>query len=182
MHGKIEDERAGGASLEEAATKLKLPVTTFDAVDRFGRDPTGKPVVNLPRGADIMNAAFSTDVGVDNDPIAADGGYVWYDVAGITPAHERPLDEVKGDLSNKQSTLKAALAKLEFEGPAGHIKLDENRNAIGTTFITEVTKAADGSFYNKVVKTVPNVSETLGLSKAAFDKMGLGNRDVPNCP
>jgi branched-chain amino acid transport system substrate-binding protein len=45
-----------------------------------------------------------------------------------------------------------------------------------------VAKAADGSFYNKVTKIVPDVSETLGLSKAEFDKMGLGNRDVPNCP
>ena len=92
------------------------------------------------------------------------------------------LDEVHGDLSNNQAKLKAALAKLEFEGPAGHIKLDENRNAIGTTFITEVAKAPDGSFYNKVVKVVPDVSETLGLTKAEFDKMGLGNRDVPSCP
>src|SRR6185295_12839594 len=38
------------------------------------------------------------------------------------------LDAVKGDLSNKQAKLKEALAKLEFDGPAGHIKLDENRN------------------------------------------------------
>jgi len=92
------------------------------------------------------------------------------------------LDAVNGDLSDKQSKLKAALAKLEFDGPAGHIKLDENRNAIGSTYISEVAKAADGSFYNKVIKEVPNVSETLGLSKEAFTKMGLGSRDVPNCP
>jgi branched-chain amino acid transport system substrate-binding protein len=99
-----------------------------------------------------------------------------------TEAVLRGLDEVKGDLSDKQAKLKAALAKLEFDAPAGHIKLDENRNAIGTSFITEVAKAPDGSFYNKVTKIVPNVTETLGLSKAEFDKMGLGNRDVPNCP
>lgn len=92
------------------------------------------------------------------------------------------LDAVNGDLSNKQEKLKAALAKLEFDGPAGHIKLDENRNAIGDTFITEVAKAPDGSFYNKVTHVVHDVSETLGLSKADFQKMGLGNRDVPNCP
>src|SRR5207302_8590772 len=62
------------------------------------------------------------------------------------------LDEVKGDLSDKQAKLKATLAKLEFDGPAGHIKLDENRNAIGDTYITEVAKAPDGGFYNKVTK------------------------------
>ena len=92
------------------------------------------------------------------------------------------LDAVKGDLSNKQAKLKEALAKLEFDGPAGHIKLDENRSAIGDTYITEVAKAPDGSFYNKVTKVVHDVSQTLGLSKAEFTKMGIGSRDVPNCP
>jgi len=92
------------------------------------------------------------------------------------------LDAVNGDLSDKQAKLKAALAKLEFDGPAGHIKLDENRNAIGDTYITEVAKAPDGAFYNKVTKVVHDVSQTLGLSKADFTKMGIGSRDVPNCP
>ncbi len=98
IHDKVEDERAGGASLEEAAAKLKIPVVTFDAVDRSGRDPQGKPIGNLPRAADIVRAAFASDVGVDNDPIDADGGYVWYDVAGVTPAHDRTLDEVKSEV------------------------------------------------------------------------------------
>ena len=68
-----------------------------------------------------------------------------------------------------------------FQGPAGEIKIDANRNGVGTTYITEVTKAPDGSFYNKVVKTVPNISQTLGLPEADFKKMGLGSRDVPDC-
>jgi peptidyl-prolyl cis-trans isomerase D len=97
-HDKIEDERAGGASLEEAAAKLKIPIVTFDAVDRSGRDPQGKPIGTLPRAADVVRAAFASDVGVDNDPIDVDGGYVWYDVAGVTPAHDRTLDEVKSEV------------------------------------------------------------------------------------
>ena len=101
IHDKIEDDRAGGATLEQAAATERLPVVSYDAVDRSGRDPDGKPVVNLPHGGDIIGAAFATDVGVDNDPIEADGGYVWYDVAGITPSHERSLDEVKGDVEQR---------------------------------------------------------------------------------
>ncbi len=99
IHDKIEDERAGGATMEEAAAKLKLAVVTFDAVDRSGRDPQGKPVVNLPHGADVVRAAFASDVGVDNDPLEADGGYIWYDVAGVTPTHDRTLDEVKNEVA-----------------------------------------------------------------------------------
>ena len=41
LHDKIEDDRAGGSTLEEAAQKEKLPVVAFD-VDRSGRDPDGK--------------------------------------------------------------------------------------------------------------------------------------------
>jgi len=61
------------------------------------------------------------------------------------------------------------------------VKIDDNRNGVGPTYITEVTKAADGSFYNKVVKVVPDITQTLGLPKDQFMKMGLGSRDVPDC-
>jgi branched-chain amino acid transport system substrate-binding protein len=92
------------------------------------------------------------------------------------------LDAVNGDLSGGQAKYRAALQKLVLKGPAGELKLDENRNAIGATYITEVAKAPDGQFYNQVIKVVPNVTESLGLSKEEFNKMGLGSRDVPNCP
>ena len=91
------------------------------------------------------------------------------------------LDAVKGDLGGGQKAYRAALQKTNFAGPAGPVKIDDNRNGVGTTYITEVVKTADGSFTNKVIKQVPNVTQTLGLSKAEFDKMGLGSRDVPDC-
>jgi branched-chain amino acid transport system substrate-binding protein len=92
------------------------------------------------------------------------------------------LEAVKGDLSDGQAKYRAALSKLVLNAPAGEIKLDENRQAIGTTFITEVAKSPSGEFYNKVVKVIPDVNQRLGMSKEEFDKMGLGSRDVPNCP
>jgi branched-chain amino acid transport system substrate-binding protein len=92
------------------------------------------------------------------------------------------LDAVNGDLSGGQAKFRDALQKLVLHGPAGDLKLDENRNAIAATYITEVAKAPNGEFYNKVIKTVENVTETLGLSKEEFAKMGLGSRDVPSCP
>jgi branched-chain amino acid transport system substrate-binding protein len=92
------------------------------------------------------------------------------------------LDAVKGDLSGGQAKYREALKALKLKTPTGEVVLDENRQAIGTTFVTEVAKGADGSFYNKVVKVVPNVNQRLGMSKADFDKVGLGSRDVPSCP
>jgi peptidyl-prolyl cis-trans isomerase D len=95
LRDKMEDERGGGASVIEAAQKLGLAAVTVDAVDRSGRLPNGQPAANIPRGLDVVTQAFNSDVGVDNDPIQFNGGYVWYDVLGITPSRERNLDEVK---------------------------------------------------------------------------------------
>lgn len=95
LRDKIEDERGGGASVTEAAQKLGLAAITVDAVDRSGRLPGGQPAANIPAGLDVVSQAFNSDVGVDNDPISFKGGYVWYDVLGITPSRERNLDEVK---------------------------------------------------------------------------------------
>jgi peptidyl-prolyl cis-trans isomerase D len=95
LRDKMEDERGGGASVVEAAQKLGLTAVTIDAVDRSGRMPDGQPAANVPRGLDVVSQAFNSDVGVDNDPISYNGGYVWYDVVGITPTRERNLDEVK---------------------------------------------------------------------------------------
>jgi peptidyl-prolyl cis-trans isomerase D len=85
LRDKMEDERGGGASVIEAAQKLGLTAVTIDAVDRSGRLPGGQPAPNIPRGLDVVSQAFNSDVGVDNDPIQFNGGYVWYDVLAITP-------------------------------------------------------------------------------------------------
>jgi peptidyl-prolyl cis-trans isomerase D len=101
LRDKMEDERGGGASVVEAAQKLGLTAVTVDAVDRSGRLPSGQLVANIPRGLDVVSQAFNSDVGVDNDPISFNGGYVWYDVLGITPSRERSLDEVKDQVETR---------------------------------------------------------------------------------
>jgi peptidyl-prolyl cis-trans isomerase D len=101
LRDKMEDERGGGASVAEAAKKLGLAAVTIDAVDRSGRTPNGQLATNIPRGLDVVTQAFNSDVGVDNDPISFNSGYVWYDVLGITPSRERNLDEVKDQVEAK---------------------------------------------------------------------------------
>jgi peptidyl-prolyl cis-trans isomerase D len=102
LRDKIEDERAAGSTLAETANKLKLEARTIDAIDRSGRDPSGKPVPNLPQGVDVVNAIFSTDVGIDNEPLSLpSGGWLWYDVTGVTPSHERKLDDVRAEVEKR---------------------------------------------------------------------------------
>ncbi len=101
LHDKMEDERGGGASVVEAAQKLGLTAVTIDAVDRSGRAPNGQPVSGIPQGLNVVTQAFSSDIGVDNDPIQFNGGYVWFDVLGITPSRERGIDEVKEQVETR---------------------------------------------------------------------------------
>ena len=91
------------------------------------------------------------------------------------------LDKVNGDLSDGHKKFREALATLVLDAPNGPMKLDENHQAIGTSFVTEVVKDKNGDLVSKVVQVVPNVDQRLGFSKAAFDKIGLPGREVPVC-
>ena len=68
---------------------------------------------------------------------------------------------------------------MVLKTPTGDVRLDANRQAIGTTFVTEVVKDAQGNLYNKVHSKVDNVDQTLGMTKAEFK---MGSRDVPDLP
>jgi peptidyl-prolyl cis-trans isomerase D len=135
LRDKMEDERGGGASVIEAAQKLGLAAVTVDAVDRSGRLPNGQLVANIPRGLDVVSQAFGSDVGVDNDPIQFNNGYVWYDVLGITPSRERSLDEVKDQVEARwrddqiASRLRAKATEMVQKLEQGGKFADEAANA-----------------------------------------------------
>ncbi len=103
LHDKIEDERAGGASVAETASKLKLKAETVDAVDRSGRKPDGTKLDGVPGNPDILTAAFRARVGTDNDTIdlRSQNGYVWYDVVSITPSRDRSFEEVASEVETR---------------------------------------------------------------------------------
>jgi peptidyl-prolyl cis-trans isomerase D len=94
IHDQIEDARAGGASLTDAAAKFGLKMTTVPALDSSGNDAMGNPVPNLPVA--VLTGAFMTTVGTQNDPVQPDqNSYAWYEVTGITPPHDRTLADVR---------------------------------------------------------------------------------------
>jgi peptidyl-prolyl cis-trans isomerase D len=98
MHDRVEDELAAGATLSEVADKLKLNYELIDQVDREGRKSDGS-TVTLPAQKDVLNGAFATEPGIENDPIdARDEGVVWYEVLGITPEQIKPFDQVRDEV------------------------------------------------------------------------------------
>jgi len=138
------------------------------------------PVADAYDGADWK--AFVADY-QKNYPVSAGGfpspslfAYVYYQ---NMKAALDGLDAVKGDLSGGQAKYREALSKMVLKTPTGDVKLDANRQAIGTTFVTEVVKDDKGNLFNKVHRKVDNVDQLLGMKK---DEFQIGSRDVPSCP
>lgn len=94
VHDEIEDALAGGATLQEVATRFKLKLTHAE-VDAEGNGTDGVAVADLPDETDLLKAAFAADEGSENEPLTADRGFIWYNVIKVTPGRERTLDEVK---------------------------------------------------------------------------------------
>jgi branched-chain amino acid transport system substrate-binding protein len=92
------------------------------------------------------------------------------------------LDKVGGDVSDGGKKLREVLSGLSFDSPTGKVSLDKNRNGIANIYITEVTEKPDGTLYNKLVKTVEQVNQTLGIPEKEFLALGKVSRDNPSCP
>jgi peptidyl-prolyl cis-trans isomerase D len=101
LHDTIEDQRASGKPLVEAAKVAGLSVRTIDAIDASGRDPSGKDINDLPERDALLRAAFASEPGADNETVSTkDRGYIWFEVAKIDPARNRPLAEVKSEVES----------------------------------------------------------------------------------
>jgi peptidyl-prolyl cis-trans isomerase D len=177
LHDKIEDDRAGGATLEQAAEKLKLPVVNVN-VDRSGRDPDGKPVVNVSHASDVVKAAYASDVGVDNDPIDADGGYIWYSVADVAKAHERTLDEVKAQVAQRwRDDEIASRLKTKADDLLGKLKGGEAFDAVATANKLKLETATDLKRGGTTGAITPRTTEA--IFQTAKDAYGDAAGDAP---
>jgi peptidyl-prolyl cis-trans isomerase D len=109
LYDQIEDERAGGATLEEVAKKLSLPYRIIDDVSQAGNAPNGAAVADLPLKDPLLKGAFESDVGVENNAVrGADDTFVFYEVLEVTPERDRTLDEVRKEVVGAWATEETA--------------------------------------------------------------------------
>ena len=113
--------------------------------------------------------------GLQSPSLFAHGYYV------NTKALLLSLQKIDGDLSNGQIELQKTLSALEFDSPTGPIKLDHNRQAVTTIFITVVEQDQNGNLYNKLVQEVPNVNQTLGIPENEYLAIGELTRSTTGC-
>ena len=92
------------------------------------------------------------------------------------------LEEIDGEIGDGHEQLREALAELEFDTPfGGPVTLDENRQAVTTTFIVEVAEAEEGFLELRTVEEVEEIGQSLGLPHDAFLALGPPGRDTARC-
>jgi branched-chain amino acid transport system substrate-binding protein len=112
---------------------------------------------------------------------AADASFHLFDVyyRNGMEAVMQALETVDADLTDGQRRFRAALATVELDAPNGPIRLDANRQAIGSTYLFEVTKNDAGLLSYRLLDTFENVDAGFG---GHFDRGDpLPNRTQPPC-
>jgi branched-chain amino acid transport system substrate-binding protein len=91
----------------------------------------------------------------------------------------RALERVDGDLSDGQRRFRAALGDVELDAPNGHIRLDADRQAIGSTFPFQIDGYSHGRLQYRRLKTIENVDASFGGHFGPGDP--LPDRTQPPC-
>lgn len=98
---QLDDKFAAGATLDEAADELALPIHRLDAIDVDGDSPDGSFIDGLPDGDEFLAAAFATAGGETSLVIEAiDGSEFVLRVDDIIEPALRPLDDVRQAVSD----------------------------------------------------------------------------------
>ncbi len=180
LRDKIEDERAAGSTLAEAAKKLGLKATTIEAVDASGRGPDGKPVPGVPQTPNVLSAAFASDVGIDTDPLQLPkGGYLYFDVTDITPSRERPLDEVKDQVEARwRDTEIAKRLQAKADDILGKLKAGTPFAQVASEAGLKIETAADLQRGKQGGFVPPKVVELVFRTPKGAAASAEGNKDT----
>jgi len=99
LSNMLQDDLAGGATLEEAAKGVDASVQVFGPISADGTSPDGT-AITLPAGYEnLLNDAFSLEEGqVSNLMETDEGSYYALRVDTVQPERTRALDEIKGQV------------------------------------------------------------------------------------
>jgi peptidyl-prolyl cis-trans isomerase D len=128
MANQLDDTLASGATLEEAADSLNLPLDTIAMIDRSGRDPQGEVVSGLPAGRDLLQAVFTLGEGEESLLTETElGDYFIFRVDSVTPPAVKPLADIRPTvILDWQSAQKEEATRKRAEDLLARIKSGEN--------------------------------------------------------
>ncbi|MDO8289277.1 MAG: SurA N-terminal domain-containing protein [Parvibaculum sp.] len=115
VQNAIEDARAGGATLQDAAEKNNLKVTKFTGISAAGLNLEGDRPAGLPPYKDLLKSVYENQLGDQIPPgDTGEGGYYWVQIDNVTAPKLKPFADVKAEVVKlwTDETRKAKLAEL----------------------------------------------------------------------
>jgi peptidyl-prolyl cis-trans isomerase D len=170
-YDKIEDERAGGATLAEIGKKLDLNHTEIPAIDRRGLGVDGKPVDLLARQTAALRAIFEAEVNLETDPEeTSDRGFIWYEVLKVTQERVKSFEEVKAEAATKlHETEERALLAKKGQELVDKLRSGEKLADLALSFGVEVAQSNPLKRMDRDAK-IPSAAlqQAFALNKGAF--------------
>ena len=69
------------------------------------------------------------------------------------------IEAVQGNIEDKQAFVQA-IKSVRVDAPAGEFRFyPESQGPVHTVYICRVAKASDGTYYNEILETIPNVDD-----------------------
>ncbi len=185
LANQLEDARASGATLEEAAKAAGAKAVTLKGVDSEGKDATGATIAGL--SPDLLSQAFRDEIGQDADITpASDGSFFVVRVDSVTPSGPRSFESVREQVSQdyikaeRKKRLEKIAANLSaeaksgksFEGLLQNLKLVPQKSEPITRegideFSHDVTDKLFAAKQDEVVFGPPNSGEGLMVMQVA---------------
>lgn len=165
LGNSLEDERAGGASIEEAANSLGITVEKIGPVSQAGLTPEGEPAANLPPIQELFSTAFASELEAETDLIETDGNITYaLRVDQITAPALRPLEDVREDaIAAWQKNWRDEQSKALAEKIAARVADGEDLTAVasedGVDVLSSEAFARDGR--DLAVAAGPNFIEAV---------------------
>lgn len=140
---ELEDALAGGASLEEVAKEMGLPIQSFGPYDNMARAPDGERL-NLPPLNNFAVLTFSTDEGADSSvTLGKPGVYYLLHVDKVQGEELPDIAKVKDELVKSwKVSRKETLEQAEAEEVAAKLADNKQRDAVLKS--SKVSRVASG--------------------------------------
>ena len=150
---QLDDEFAGGATIEEAADRLSLRLIRVEAVDALGHGRDEQPVADLPPGPAFLTTAFTTARGETSLLVATEHGSEFVlRVDRITEPALRLLDDVRAAVTeawraerSEMLTRETAEALAERIAAAGGFAEGASEHGVVVTVSDPVRRDGDGA-------------------------------------
>ena len=157
---EIEEARNAGKTLKETADSLKLIFKDVEATTSDNKTPDGKTALDITDTTTILNAAFASSPGTQNDALRLPSNdYAWFDTIAITAPRQKTLDEAK-------ALVKDYYIEAEQKKQLNELATKLTERLKNGEYINKLAEEAGGKV--EITENVKRVMSVPGMSQEAI--------------